>query len=137
MDFDALLKPGLAGEKTETVTDDNTAESWGSGGLPVYATPAMIALMEGAAVNAADRLLPQGWSTVGTELEVKHLSATPAGLEVRAAAELLEIDGRRLRFRVEAFDGAGKIGEGYHGRFIIENEGFLKKVYGKKDPVQN
>jgi predicted thioesterase len=137
MEFDALLKPGLAGEKTETVTDDNTAESWGSGGLPVYATPAMIALMEGAAVNAADRLLPPGWSTVGTELEVKHLSATPAGLEVRAAAELLEIDGRRLRFRVEAFDGAGKIGEGYHARFIVENEGFLKKVSGKKGPVQN
>ncbi|MDR2258980.1 MAG: thioesterase family protein, partial [Treponema sp.] len=116
MEFDALLKPGLRGEKTETVTENNTAESWGSGGLPVYATPSMIALMEGAAVDAADRLLPPGWSTVGTGLEVKHLAATPVGLEVRAAAELLEIDGRRLRFTVEAFDGAGKIGEGCHDR---------------------
>jgi predicted thioesterase len=132
MEFEALLKPGLAGEKTETVTDDNTAESWGSGGLPVYATPAMIALMEGAAAGAVEKLLPPGWSTVGTELEVKHLSATPAGLEVRAVAELLEIDGRRLRFRVEAFDGVGKIGEGFHGRFIVENERFLKKAAEKK-----
>jgi predicted thioesterase len=74
---------------------------------------------------------------VGTELEVKHLSATPPGLEVRAAAELLEIDGRRLRFRVAAFDGVDKIGEGYHSRFIVENQRFLKKVSGKKEPVQN
>jgi predicted thioesterase len=132
MELSNRLKPGLRGEKTETVTEDNTAESWGSGGLPVYATPSMIALMEGAAVNAADRLLPQGWSSVGTGLEVKHLAATPTGREVRAAAELLEIDGRRLRFRVEAFAGPGKIGEGYHDRFIVENERFLKKAAEKK-----
>jgi predicted thioesterase len=92
--------------------------------------------MEGAAVNAVDKLLPQGWSTVGTGLEVKHLSATPEGLKIRAAAELLEIDGRRLRFRVEAFDDAGIIGEGRHDRFIIENERFLKKAAEKKEPVQ-
>jgi predicted thioesterase len=132
MEFDALLKPGLAGEKTETVTGDNTAESWGSGGLPVYATPAMIALMEGAAVNAVDALLPEGWSTVGTALDVRHLSATPEGLDIRAAAELLEIDGRRLRFRVEAFDNAGRIGEGFHDRFIVEDGRFLKKTSEKK-----
>ncbi|MDR1277157.1 MAG: thioesterase family protein [Treponema sp.] len=132
MDFDLILKPGLTGEKNEAVTDDNTAESWGSGGLPVYATPSMIALMEGAAVNAVDKLLPAGWSTVGTELDVKHLSATPAGLEVRAVAELLEIDGRRLLFKVDAFDRAGKIGEGRHSRFIVENERFLQKTTGKK-----
>jgi predicted thioesterase len=133
MNFEDVLKPGLAGEKTEAVTDGNTAQSLGSGGLPVYATPAMIALMEGAAVNAVNRLLPPGWSTVGTGLEVKHLAATPAGLGVRAAAELLEIDGRRLRFRVEAFDSVDRIGEGYHDRFIVENERFLKKAAGKKD----
>jgi predicted thioesterase len=131
MEFENLLRPGIRGEKTEEVGDGNTAESWGSGGLPVYATPSMIALMEGAAVNAVDRLLPAGWSTVGTALEVKHLSATPVGLEVRAAAELLEIEGRRLRFRVEAFDRAGKTGEGYHDRFIVENERFLKKTLEK------
>jgi predicted thioesterase len=132
MELNGVLTPGLTGEKTETVTRDNTAESWGSGGLPVYATPAMIALMEGAAVAAADKLLPSGWSTVGTALEVKHLSATPPGVEVRAAAELLEIKGRRLRFKVEAFDRTGKIGEGWHDRFIIENEKFLKKTSEKK-----
>jgi predicted thioesterase len=132
MDFSDLLQSGLTGEKTTAVTENNTAASWGSGGLPVYATPAMIGLMEGAAVNAADKLLPAGWSTVGTALDVKHLAATPAGLEVRAAAELLEIDGRRLRFKVEAFDGIDKIGEGYHDRFIVENEKFLKKNSEKK-----
>jgi predicted thioesterase len=131
MELSGLLQPGLTGEKAEAVTENNTAESWGSGGLSVYATPAMIALMEGAAVNAADPLLPAGWSTVGTALDVKHLAATPMGLEVRAAAELLEINGRRLRFKVEAFDGIDKIGEGYHDRFIIENEKFLKKIVKK------
>lgn len=132
MEFDDALKPGLTGEKIETVTEDNTAESWGSGGLPVYATPSMIALMEGAAVNAVDKLLPPGWSTVGTALEVKHLAATPVGMEVRASAELREIDGRRLRFSVEAADGAGIIGEGRHDRFIVENGRFLKKTSEKK-----
>jgi predicted thioesterase len=132
MEFDTILKPGLGGEIAEAVTDENTAESWGSGGLPVYATPSMIALMEGAAVRAVDKLLPSGWSTVGTGLEVRHLAATPLGREVRAAAELLEIDGRRLRFKVEAFDNAGKTGEGYHDRFIVENERFLKKILEKK-----
>jgi predicted thioesterase len=131
MDFVSILKPGLTGEKTEAVTENNTAESWGSGGLPVYATPAMIALMEGAAVNAVDKLLPAGWSTVGTDLDVRHLSATPAGLEVSASAELLEVDGRRLLFRVEAFDRAGVIGEGKHGRFIVENRRFLEKTTKK------
>jgi predicted thioesterase len=134
MEFDSLLKPGLTGRKTETVTAENTAESWGSGGLPVYATPALIALMEGAAVHAVDSLLPAGWSTVGTAVEVKHLSATPPGLEVRALAELLKIEGRRLRFKVEAFDEAGKIGEGCHDRFIVENERFLQKAAEKGNP---
>lgn len=132
MELSDRLKPGLRGEKTETVTEDNTAESWGSGGLPVYATPSMIALMEGAAVDAADRLLPQGWSSVGTGVEVKHLAATPAGMEVRAAAELLEIKGRWLRFRVEAFAGPDKIGEGYHDRCIVENERFLQQTAEKR-----
>jgi predicted thioesterase len=131
MDFNNLLQPGLTGESTERVTEDNTAESWDSGGLPVYSTPSMIALIELAAINAVDKMLPGGWSTVGTALDVKHLAATPMGLEVRATAELLEIDGRRLRFKVEAFDSLDKIGEGYHDRFIIENEKFIKKIAGK------
>ncbi|MDR1420765.1 MAG: thioesterase family protein [Treponema sp.] len=134
MDYNALLKPGITAEKTQTVADGNTADSLGSGGLPVFATPAMIALMEMTAVAAVDHLLPEGWATVGTELNVRHLSATPPGMTVRARAELLEIDRRRLVFSVEAFDGAGKIGEGVHGRFIIEKEKFLKKTAEKKRP---
>ncbi|MDR2370410.1 MAG: thioesterase family protein [Treponema sp.] len=134
MDFSEIFKPGLRGEKAETVNGENTAGSLGSGGLPVYATPAMIALMELTAASAVDPLLPRGWSTVGTELNVRHLSATLPGMEVRAEAELLEVDGRRLLFRVEAFDGAGKIGEGTHGRFIVENDRFLKKAAEKKQP---
>ncbi|MDR1286557.1 MAG: thioesterase family protein [Treponema sp.] len=134
MDYNALLKPGIAAEKKQIVAAGNTADSLGSGGLPVFATPAMIALMEMTAVAAVDHLLPEGWSTVGTELNVRHLSATPPGMEVRARAELLEIDRQRLLFSVEAFDNAGKIGEGVHGRFIIENERFLKKTAEKKQP---
>jgi predicted thioesterase len=131
MDFNTDLPIGLKAEKAETVTDENTAESWGSGGLPVYATPAMIALMEGAAAAAVQDRLPAGWSTVGTELNVKHLSASPVGAEVKALGVLFEVEGRRLRFKVEAHDRAGKIGEGFHERFIVENERFLKKVAEK------
>jgi predicted thioesterase len=131
MDFESLLQPGIRGEKQDTVTDKNTARSYGSGGLAVYGTPSMVALMEGACVEAADKLLPPGFSTVGTELNIKHIAATPLGMTVRAAGELTHIDGRALIFRVEAFDGKGKIGEGVHGRFIIENEKFLKKAESK------
>ena len=134
MDFANALKPGLQAKKTDTVTERNTANAWGSGLLAVYATPAMIALMEAAAHSAVAPLLPQGWSTVGTELNVKHSSATPMGMEVSARAELLSVDGRSLVFKVEAFDEAGKIGEGVHGRFIIENERFVAKTAGKKNP---
>ena len=132
MDFNDILKPGLEAQKDETVADRNTAAAIGSGGLEVYATPAMIALMEGAALSAVTPLLPQGWSTVGTGLEIKHLSATPPGMKVYAKAELLNIDGRALSFKVEAFDEAGKIGEGTHDRFIIESEKFMAKTESKR-----
>jgi predicted thioesterase len=91
----------------------------------------MVALMEMAAAAAVEAALPPGFSTVGTELQVRHLSATPPGMTVRAAARLIEVDGRRLGFRVEAWDEAGKIGEGSHGRFIVEDEKFLKKAWEK------
>ena len=132
MNFEEILKPGLKAVKTDTVTDSNTASVWGSGGLPVYATPAMIALMEGAALSAAEPLLPPEWTTVGTELNVKHLSATPKGMKVSAKAELLAVEGRALSFRVEAFDESGKIGEGAHNRFIVDKEKFMAKTEGKK-----
>ena len=132
MNFEDILKPGLEAQKTAAVTDKNTAAAWGSGGLAVFATPAMIALMEGTALSAVESLLPPGWSTVGTELNIKHLSATPPGMKVSARAELLGINGRTLSFKVEAFDEAGKIGEGTHSRFIVENEKFLAKTESKK-----
>ena len=132
MNFTDILKPGLQAEKTETVTEKNTASALGSGGLVVYGTPAMITLMELTALSVTAPLLPPGWSTVGTELNIKHLSATPLGMKVSARAELLSIDGRALVFKVEAFDEAGKIGEGTHNRFIVENERFLAKTEGKK-----
>ena len=133
MNFEDILKPGLAALQTDTVTDKNTAATLGSGGLAVYGTPAMIALMEKAAFLAVEPLLPEGWSTVGTELNVKHISATPLGFKVSARAELLSITGKALSFRIEAFDEAGKIGEAGHGRFIIESEKFLAKTQSKKN----
>ena len=133
MEFDRV-KPGLKGRQEETVTDKNVARFYGSGGLPVYATPAMIALMEKAAVGAVASSLPEGWSTVGTELAIKHTAPTLPGAGVYATAELVEVDGRRLEFRVEAYSsGSGKIGEGAHQRFIINNEKFLEKAGKKKD----
>ena len=132
MDFQDILKPGLEAQKTDTVTEENTAAAWGSGTLAVYATPAMIALMEGTAVSAVESLLPNGWSTVGTDLRVKHISATALGKKISAKAELILVDGRALSFKVQAFDEAGIIGEGVHDRCIVESEKFLAKVKNKK-----
>jgi predicted thioesterase len=131
MNDSETLHIGLSAELTAQVTEENSASAWGSGNLPVFATPAMIALMEGASAAAVQDSLPPGCSTVGTELKVRHLSATPVGLEVRARGELAGQDGRRLSFKVEAWDPAGKIGEGVHERFIVENERFLKKTREK------
>ena len=135
MDFTNILQPGLKAEASDTVSDKNTASAWGSGDLDVFATPAMIAIMEKAALNAAASRLPHGWSTVGTEINVKHISATPRNMKVTASAELLSIDGRALNFKVEAFDETGKIGEGVHSRFIIESEKFITKTEAKKDKI--
>jgi len=88
--------------------------------------------MEMTSLAAVAPLLPQGWSTVGTELNVKHISATPVGMTVTAHAELLGVDGRALVFKVEVFDETGKIGEGTHGRFIVDDERFMAKTEGKK-----
>lgn len=130
--MDLQLSIGLTGEKQETVTRDKTAIAHGSGTVAVYATPAMVGLMEGAAIEALAAHLPEGTSTVGTELRIKHTAATPVGLTVRATAELIEIDGRRLVFNVQAFDEKEQIGAGTHERFVIMIEKFLHKAEGKK-----
>ncbi|MDO4800313.1 MAG: thioesterase family protein [Bacillota bacterium] len=110
----------------------HSAASIGSGGLELLATPYMIAMMEGASFYCVEDRLPADKTTVGTLVDIKHLAATPIGAEVVATSELVEIDGRRLRFRVEARDAEDLIGEGYHERFIVETERFLNKL-GDKD----
>lgn len=126
------LKPGMTGIKEDLVTDKNTAMAYGSGGVAVYATPAMIGLMENASLSAVDPYLPEGMATVGTRLDVKHLTATPIGMKVKAAAELLEVEGKKLVFKIEAFDEKEKIGEGIHERYVIDLAKFLVKCEAKK-----
>ncbi|AVX19304.1 MULTISPECIES: thioesterase family protein [Carboxydocella] len=127
------LQVGLTGTATTEVSEANTAIAYGSGGVKVFATPAMIGLMEKAALSAVDPLLPEGMATVGTKVEVTHLAATPIGMQVRAQAELLEVEGKRLLFRVEAYDEAGLIGEGKHERYIIDIARFISRSEAKKD----
>ena len=121
------LEVGLTGEATTTVVYENTAAHVGAGGVEVFATPMMIALMENAAWRAVANGLEEGYVTVGTLVNVRHLAATPLGQKVRATAELVEIDRRRLVFKVEAYDEQQKIGEGFHERFIVHLDRFLKK----------
>ncbi len=121
------LNVGITGEATTVVVHENTAASVGAGGVEVFGTPMMIALMENAAWRAVADHLEEGYVTVGTLVNVKHLAATPLGQQVRATAELVEIDRRRLVFKVEAHDEKQKIGEGFHERFIVQLERFLQK----------
>ena len=127
------MQPGLTGRAQTTVIESNTAAAMGSGLLPVFATPAMIALMEQAAVNACQDTLDEGCGTVGTHLDVSHDAASPLGMTIRAEATLISVDGRKLTFAVQAFDDAGKIGSGTHERFIITNDRFLAKAQGRKE----
>lgn len=121
------LKIGLTGEATTVVVHENTAAAVGAGGVEVFGTPMMIALMENAAWQAVAEYLDDGYVTVGTLVNVKHLAATPLGQKVRATAELIEIDRRRLIFKVEAYDERQKIGEGLHERFAVNLERFMQK----------
>ena len=125
------LEAGLTAECTAVVDATNTASSVGSGLLSVFSTPSMISIMEKAAARAVAPALQEGFSTVGTEISVKHLASTPPGMTARARAELLSVDGKKLEFAIEAHDGAGKIGEGTHTRYIVENEKFLKRALEK------
>lgn len=122
---------GLCGEASTLVEKEDTAQIVGSGSLLVYATPCMIALMEGAACEAIADSIPEGKTTVGIELSVKHTSATPVGLEVTARAEVIETDGKIITFKVTASDEAGPIGEGVHKRAIVSTQRFLDKTYEK------
>ena len=125
------LAIGMKAEKIEPVTKDNTAIKFGSGTVAVFATPAMVGLMEGACVAVVERLLPETMTTVGIDLNIRHLAATPVGMTVRAVAELTEIDGNRLIFKVEAFDNKEQIGKGTHERYIVDIEKFSQKAEAK------
>ena len=122
------LTAGLAGSAQVTVTAENTAAAMGSGLLPVFATPAMVALMEGAAVDALSGHLDEGQGSVGIALDLTHDAATPVGMAVRAEAVLTAVEGRKLTFEVKAFDDAGQIGGGVHRRFRIDNPRCLAKA---------
>lgn len=128
-----MLKTGIIGKQEVVVSQNNTAEVVGSGQLPVFATPAMIALIEKTAWMSVADELEQGQGSVGTRLDVAHTSATPVGMKVWCETELTEIDKRRLVFKVNVFDESGEIGKGTHERFIIQNDKFLKKAESKKD----
>lgn len=121
---------GAKGEAFNLVERSDTAYEVGSGDLLVYATPCMVALMEGAACEALGQL-PEGKTSVGTELNVSHKAATPVGMDVRAEAEITAVDGNTITFRVAAYDEAGLIGEGTHKRVIVSTQRFLEKVYNK------
>ncbi|WP_040193610.1 thioesterase family protein [Clostridium culturomicium] len=125
------MEIGIAGKQEIVVTKELTAEVIGSGLLPVYATPSMIALMENTASKSVEEFLEEGQGTVGTSLNIKHLSATAVGKAVTCESKLIEVDRKRLVFEVKAFDEAGLIGEGIHERFIIDNKKFMERTLNK------
>lgn len=125
------LIPGRKGEAATVVERADTAQEVGSGDLLVYATPCMVALMEGAACEAIAGCLPEGQSSVGTAMNIVHTSATPVGLEVRAEAEVTAVEGKVITFAVRAFDETGEIGSGTHTRVLVNSQKFLDKAYNK------
>ena len=122
------LSVGLKYREEKTVKMDDTAKVFGSGAAEVFATPMMIGLMEAASMNSVKDYLPKGYSTVGTLVNIKHISATRVGKKVWAEADLIEIDRKRLVFKVTAYDEDKKIGEGTHERFVINDEKFMNNL---------
>lgn len=125
------MEIGAKFKVTVKVEEKDTAKAHGSGTLDVLATPRMIALMEESAYKCIEKYLDDTQSSVGTYLDVKHLSATPVGMDVYAESEIIELDGRRVVFFVKAYDEKGLIGEGKHERFIVFSEKFVTKTYQK------
>lgn len=121
------IEKGQYLEKTRAVRPEDSAKHYGSGIVDVFASPAMIAFMEECSMELMLKYLPQGFNSVGTEVNVKHLKATPIGMQVHCRVEVLEIDGKSALFKVEAYDEEGKIGEGTHRRFVVDIERFMKK----------
>ncbi|MGY0287933.1 MAG: thioesterase family protein [Candidatus Methanodesulfokora washburnensis] len=123
-----MLRPGLKDRRLFRVTDQHSAKFLGSGDVSVLSTPSMITFMEETCRKMVESFLEEGDTTVGTRVDVSHLKPAPVGEDVEVTAELIEVDGRRLKFRVEAFWRGEKIGEGYHERFVVNRERFLSKL---------
>lgn len=126
-----MIETGIKGQAEALVEREDTAQVVGSGDLLVYATPCMVALMEGVACQSVAPFLAEGESTVGTRMDVRHTSATPVGMTVRAESVVTAVDGRTITFEIRAFDEAGEIGSAVHERVIIRAERFLEKTYEK------
>ncbi len=125
------MDTGIKGKQTKMVTEECTAKAVGSGSLDVFATPAMIALMEETAWKSVAALLDPGYGTVGIRLEVTHDAPTPLGARVTCESELVQVDGRKLTFEVRAYDEKGSIGKAVHERFIVEEGSFMEKALGR------
>lgn len=122
---------GMKGFAETSVEREDTAAEVGSGSLLVYATPCMVALMEGAACEAINDALAEGNTSVGIELNISHVAATPVGMDVRAEAEVTAVDGKIITFALRAYDESGEIGSGTHKRCIVSSQKFLDKTYSK------
>lgn len=125
------IRPGLTGTAELVVGEEHTAPSIGSGRVRVLATPVMINLIEAASLKAAEHLLPQGYQSLGTRLDVKHYAATPVGMKIRATAEVVRVEGRQIYFTVKAEDEKEPIGDGTHERVVVNVERFDKRVQRK------
>ena len=125
------LTIGLTNEKSVAVTIENTAIAMGSGTLRVFATPSMIALIEGCCAESVEDRLGEGITSVGTKVDVEHLAASPIGASILCKSKLVACDGRRLDFEVEVFDNNGLIGKGTHTRFTVDADKFVSKTYAK------
>lgn len=126
-----MLKVGIKGHQEITVTQELTAKNMGSGVMDVFATPAMLALMEKTAFTSVAPFLNEGCGSVGTKVDIEHVASSPVGMKITCDSELVEIEGRKLVFKVEAFDEKGLIGKGTHERFIVENKKFQEKTDNK------
>ena len=129
------IEPGRRGSAQLIVGEEHTAPSIGSGKVRVLATPVMISLIEAAALAAVEQLLPAGYQSLGTHLDVRHIAATPVGMQVRATAEVISVDGRTIRFRVEARDEVELIGDGSHERVSVNVAKFDQRVHRKLKPT--
>ena len=125
------ISVGMKAEVVSFVEKEDTAKEVGSGSLLVYATPCMVALMEGAACEAIEEAIGDDKTSVGTELNIQHISATPVGMEVRAEAVVTAVEGKVINFEIHAYDESGEIGRGTHKRVIVPVQKFLEKTYSK------